>query len=142
MNVRNLALLAAGAGLAFGVAACGDDAVPAASPTTTAATAAASSAPTGPPGGTACPAAEADLLAAVNKKAAGTSTATKLTDIVCYQSYAIAVRPSTVADDELAVFKYDAGSWTMVASNTSDDVCTSVPADVVKHFHAKQPACR
>ncbi|BCY11737.1 hypothetical protein [Actinoplanes sp. L3-i22] len=146
MYARNLALLAAGAGLVLGAAACGDDAAPVAgattTPTATAAVPAVSSAPTGPPGAAACPAAEADLLKAVNKKTGGTGAATKLDDIVCYQSYAIGTRPGTVADDEPAVFHFADGSWTMIASNTSDDICTDVPADVIKHFHPEYGACR
>jgi hypothetical protein len=78
---------------------------------------------------------EADLRKAVTKQAGkGAAAEPKLTNIVCYQGYAIATRPSNVADDENAVFKHDSGAWTMISSNTSDDICDNVPADVVKHF--------
>jgi len=159
MSTRKCAVLFAGAGLAFGLAACGTHSnsgaaagatgaptaatsAPATAATSAPATAATSAPATAPAPvkatiGKPCPVTEADLRAAVTVKTDnGVSSKSRFTKIACYRNYAVATVPeSSRSDEQYAVFKYDSAGWGLVTV-ASGDICQGVPADVVKRFRS------
>jgi len=151
MSTRKCAVLFAGAGLAFGLAACGTHsnsggaagATGAPTAATSAPATAATSAPATAPApvkatiGKPCPVTEADLRAAVTVKTDnGVSSKSRFTKIACYRNYAVATVPeSSRSDEQYAVFKYDSAGWGLVTV-ASGDICQGVPADVVKRFRS------
>ncbi|BEL04181.1 hypothetical protein Q0Z83_023720 [Actinoplanes sichuanensis] len=119
---------------------------PAATPTTTTpAAAATTSAATTPPATSStskpaaadgCTPSEATLLKALSSSKIGEDLApTKtLTDITCYQGYALGLTHPKEADNARVVYQYTGGAWTAVSGGTSGYCDGLVPADVQKHL--------
>ncbi len=155
MNARTPLVLAAAA-FALAAAGCSSSDATAADPATAApttaatataasatATAGASAAPVASQaaepvaGGKGCPASEATLLKAFRdsdtaKHLLPTDT---LTDINCYQGYAIAKTQPREGDKSHVVYHYAGGAWQVLDGGTGDYCETGVPADVRSHLH-------
>lgn len=89
-----------------------------------------------PAGGTGCPVSEATLLRAfrdseVAKSLAPTDT---LTDITCYQGYALGLTHPRQVDNAEVVFHYTGGAWRAVNGGTSEYCDDVVPASVRPHL--------
>ncbi|SNS00668.1 hypothetical protein [Actinoplanes regularis] len=153
MNARTSLVLAAAAA-AFAVAGCSSTSTTAApttaaaaTPTTAAATAEASATPVASEATSAvkpaaadkgCPVSEATLLKAFR----GSDTAKALlptetlSDIVCYQDYAIArTNPKSDIERPHVVYHFTGGAWKVLDGGTGDYCKTGVPADVRSHLH-------
>lgn len=150
MNTRTLLILATAAALAGTGCSRAGTATATATPrpgtsTATGGTAAESpSAPvastrpsaSNPPAGTGCPASEATLLKALRKSkiAQDLAPTDTLTDITCYESYALGLTHPRQADNAAVVFRYTAGTWQAINGGTSGYCDDVVPASVRPHL--------
>jgi len=161
MLTRTLSILALGAGLALTTAACSSagGASAAGAPTTPAATATAAVAPTTAAATTApahaatggstatsrqgCPVSRATLVAAWGAEKFGAEQlkhGATLGEPECYAGYVLVDQTSIkdasgnpVADDEVATFKYQSGSWKYQGASSAD-YCEGMPATTRKYF--------
>ena len=86
-------------------------------------------------GGT-CPPSEATLLEALRSSKVSDALAPTdtLTDITCYQGYALGETHPKEADDAEVVFHYTGGAWHAVNGGTSGDCDGIVPAALRPHL--------
>jgi hypothetical protein len=155
VSARIFAALALGAGLVLNVAACSDAepsavaeapaSTPASAPTsaisptpakTTQATPTKTTTKTAPTdqAGSVCPVSEKTLLATVEVRYGRKNLeGTRLTNIVCYQGYAIAGHEPPGHESEMQTYQYASGSWKLV-HGTNDGFCYDIPTDIRKYF--------
>ncbi|BCJ47466.1 hypothetical protein GCM10010168_18240 [Actinoplanes ianthinogenes] len=89
-----------------------------------------------PAAGAGCTPSEATLLKALNSSDVGDALAPTdtLTDITCYQGYALAQTHPKQADNAEVVFHYTGGAWKAVSGGTSDYCDGFVPKAVRPHL--------
>ncbi|WP_433788726.1 hypothetical protein [Actinoplanes sp. CA-252034] len=89
-----------------------------------------------PSGGGDCTPSEATLLKALRSSKVGEDLAPTdtLTDITCYQGYALGLTHPKQADNAQVVFQYTGGAWQAVNGGTSGYCDDVVPAAVRPHL--------
>ncbi|WIM93389.1 hypothetical protein ACTOB_005366 [Actinoplanes oblitus] len=119
-----------------GGTAVGSSAAPVHSTRTAAAPVHSTRTATAKPAAGGCPPSEATLLKALRSSKVGDALAPTdtLTDITCYQGYALGQTHPKQADDAEVVFHYTGGAWHAVNGGTSDYCDGVVPAAVRPHL--------
>ncbi|WP_436525423.1 hypothetical protein [Actinoplanes sp. HUAS TT8] len=153
MFARTLAVLTAATGIALGAAACSTAAAPQAAPAATAASSAPAPAPTATTApikvkpvttktsakAPTCPADEATLLAAWERKAGHQAPAgTRLTKITCHDGWALAGFEPPGQESEVDSFRNVDGKWTSTGGGNAQ-YCSAIPLDVQKYFATHGP---
>ncbi|GAA3961118.1 hypothetical protein [Actinoplanes auranticolor] len=155
MFTRSVPVVALGALLVAGLAACSSTAspdaakapaaAPSAAPAVSATTPPADPTPTDKAGGSTkksqdkgasanCPVTAGTLRAAIKKEHPSWGEQ-ELTGITCYQDYAISTRRAagSGADTEVETFRYTGGAW-QTFTGGSGGYCDGVPEDVTEYF--------